>query len=140
MSLKQNVAVKIVAAYVLVGFVLMEILYLGVWCRPFSQYWAVPPDNSTSRPHHFGTLSPILLHILTKLFSSMFCCHQSFDYQCSPQHLVRHYDHSHPNAPVASVTITCQEKGSTRWSLCSRCIHGMLGSFIHSRTILKKKN
>lgn len=24
----------------------MEILYLGVWCRPFSQYWAVPPSNS----------------------------------------------------------------------------------------------
>jgi hypothetical protein len=23
----------------------MEILYFGVWCRPFSQYWAVPPSN-----------------------------------------------------------------------------------------------
>ncbi|KAH9905642.1 hypothetical protein F4778DRAFT_727017 [Xylariomycetidae sp. FL2044] len=45
MSLKQNLAVKIVGAYVVVGFVVMEILYLGVWCRPFSQYWAVPPDN-----------------------------------------------------------------------------------------------
>ncbi|KND91021.1 hypothetical protein TOPH_04420 [Tolypocladium ophioglossoides CBS 100239] len=45
MSLKANLAVKIVAAYAAVGFVLMEILYLGVWCRPFSQYWAVPPDN-----------------------------------------------------------------------------------------------
>lgn len=45
MSLKQNLAVKIVAGYVVVSFVVMEILYLGVWCRPFSQYWAVPPDN-----------------------------------------------------------------------------------------------
>ncbi|KAK0383392.1 hypothetical protein NLU13_9304 [Sarocladium strictum] len=45
MSLKQNVAVKFVAGYVVVSFVVMEILYLGVWCRPFSQYWAVPPDN-----------------------------------------------------------------------------------------------
>ncbi|KAF2013505.1 hypothetical protein BU24DRAFT_434530 [Aaosphaeria arxii CBS 175.79] len=33
------------AAYVAIGFVVMEILYLGVWCRPFSQYWAVPPSN-----------------------------------------------------------------------------------------------
>lgn len=24
----------------------MEVLYLGVWCRPFSQYFAVPPSNS----------------------------------------------------------------------------------------------
>lgn len=46
MSLKQNLAVKIVAAYAAGGFILMEILYLGVWCRPFSQYWAVPPRNS----------------------------------------------------------------------------------------------
>ncbi|CAJ2509533.1 Uu.00g145590.m01.CDS01 [Anthostomella pinea] len=45
MSLKQNISVKIVAVYVTLGFVVMEILYLGVWCRPFSQYWAVPPDN-----------------------------------------------------------------------------------------------
>ncbi|GKU12835.1 unnamed protein product, partial [Fusarium langsethiae] len=43
MSLSQNLAVKFVAAYVTIGFVVMEILYLGVWCRPFNQYWAVPP-------------------------------------------------------------------------------------------------
>ena len=23
----------------------MEILYFGVWCRPFNQYWAVPPAS-----------------------------------------------------------------------------------------------
>ncbi|KAH6673931.1 hypothetical protein F5X68DRAFT_40837 [Plectosphaerella plurivora] len=45
MSLRQNIAVKAVAVYVAVSFVVMEILYLGVWCRPFNQYWAVPPDN-----------------------------------------------------------------------------------------------
>lgn len=45
MSLKQNLAVKIVAGYAAFGLVLMEILYLGVWCRPFTEYWAVPPDS-----------------------------------------------------------------------------------------------
>ncbi|CAG8951825.1 hypothetical protein HYFRA_00005629 [Hymenoscyphus fraxineus] len=45
MGLKQQLAVKIVAGYVLVSFVIMEILYFGVWCRPFKQYWQVPPDN-----------------------------------------------------------------------------------------------
>lgn len=48
MSLSQNLAVKFVAAYTAAGFVIMEILYLGVWCRPFNQYWAVPPENSMS--------------------------------------------------------------------------------------------
>lgn len=45
MSLKQNFAVKIVAGYAALTFVVMEILYFGVWCRPFTEYWAVPPDN-----------------------------------------------------------------------------------------------
>lgn len=36
---RENIAVKILAAYVAVTFVVMEILYLGVWCRPFSNYW-----------------------------------------------------------------------------------------------------
>lgn len=45
MNLSQRVAVKVVAIYAAVGFVVMEILYLGVWCRPFNQYWAVPTDN-----------------------------------------------------------------------------------------------
>ncbi|RSL45991.1 hypothetical protein CEP53_010512 [Fusarium sp. AF-6] len=46
MSLRQNIAVKFVAGYVTVGLILMEILYLGVWCRPFNQFWAVPPKNT----------------------------------------------------------------------------------------------
>ncbi|KAI8666784.1 hypothetical protein NCS57_00905200 [Fusarium keratoplasticum] len=46
MSLRQNIAVKFVAGYVTLGLVLMEILYLGVWCRPFNQFWAVPPKNT----------------------------------------------------------------------------------------------
>ncbi|RYP37414.1 hypothetical protein DL768_010869 [Monosporascus sp. mg162] len=44
-SLTQKVAVKAVAAYVALSFVVMEVLYLGVWCTPFSDYWAVPPSN-----------------------------------------------------------------------------------------------
>ncbi|EFX06368.1 decarboxylase [Grosmannia clavigera kw1407] len=52
MSLRQNLAVKIVAGYVIGGFILMEVLYLGVWCRPFHEYWAVPTDSTT---HHLIT-------------------------------------------------------------------------------------
>lgn len=31
--------IKALACYVGGGFVLMEILYLGVWCRPIRNYW-----------------------------------------------------------------------------------------------------
>jgi hypothetical protein len=60
--LPQHIIVLGVAAYVAAGFVrcrytlqysrlidlqvVMEILYLGVWCRPFTEYWAVPPKTS----------------------------------------------------------------------------------------------
>jgi hypothetical protein len=37
--------VKALAIYVGVTFVVMEVLYLGVWCRPIYDYWAVPTPN-----------------------------------------------------------------------------------------------
>ncbi|KAF2132632.1 hypothetical protein P153DRAFT_168780 [Dothidotthia symphoricarpi CBS 119687] len=40
--LPQHIFVQATAVYVFLGFVVMEILYFGVWCRPFNQYWAVP--------------------------------------------------------------------------------------------------
>ncbi|KAL2802096.1 hypothetical protein BJX63DRAFT_133981 [Aspergillus granulosus] len=37
--------VQVLAGYVALGFVVIEITYFAVYCRPFSQYWAVPVDN-----------------------------------------------------------------------------------------------
>ncbi|PNS16794.1 hypothetical protein CAC42_4758 [Sphaceloma murrayae] len=42
---KEQFYVKLLAGYTLVGWVVMEALYFGVWCRPFSQYWAVPTQQ-----------------------------------------------------------------------------------------------
>lgn len=44
--LPQHKIVIATSIYVGLTFVTMEVLYLGVWCRPFSQYWAVPPNSS----------------------------------------------------------------------------------------------
>lgn len=41
----QKICLKLVAGYVAFGFVVMEVLYFAVWCRPFNQYWAVPTDS-----------------------------------------------------------------------------------------------
>jgi hypothetical protein len=40
-----NIFVKLLMVYVAISFVVMEILYLGVWCEPFHDYWAVPTPN-----------------------------------------------------------------------------------------------
>ncbi|KAF2839618.1 hypothetical protein M501DRAFT_991640 [Patellaria atrata CBS 101060] len=45
-ALKENICVKVLAGYVAFSFVFMEIFYLGVWCRPITNYWAVPTPNS----------------------------------------------------------------------------------------------
>ncbi|KAI0468231.1 hypothetical protein F4859DRAFT_218468 [Xylaria cf. heliscus] len=64
----QRFCVKLAAGYVAFGFVLMEILYFGVWCRPFSQYWAVPPDSiqCSAATHHLITNA--VLNISSDLF------------------------------------------------------------------------
>ncbi|KAF4455191.1 hypothetical protein F53441_2429 [Fusarium austroafricanum] len=57
LSLKQNFLVKIVAGYVIVGFVVMQILWFAAWCRPFNHYWQVPPDdlNCSAETNHMIT-------------------------------------------------------------------------------------
>jgi hypothetical protein len=42
----ENIAIKLLAAYVALGFVVMEILYWAVWCRPVTEYWTIPTTNS----------------------------------------------------------------------------------------------
>jgi len=56
-GLKQQLAVKIVGAYVIVALIVMEVLYLGVWCRPFNGYWKVPVENvqCSAAIHHLIT-------------------------------------------------------------------------------------
>lgn len=43
---KENLAIKVLSGYVAFAFVWMQVFYLGVWCRPFSNYWAVPTPNT----------------------------------------------------------------------------------------------
>jgi hypothetical protein len=52
--LSAHIYVIILICYVAATFVIMEILYLGVWCRPFYNYWAMPTPNiqcSTATDH-----------------------------------------------------------------------------------------
>ena len=42
---RENIAIKALASYVVITFVVMDILYFGVWCQPFHNYWAVPTPN-----------------------------------------------------------------------------------------------
>ncbi|KAF2497587.1 hypothetical protein BU16DRAFT_506050 [Lophium mytilinum] len=53
-NLKENIVIKFLVVYVAASFLIMEICYLAVWCRPFSNYWAVPTPNiqCSAATHH----------------------------------------------------------------------------------------
>lgn len=115
--MKQNLAVKIVAGYTLGSFILMEILYLGVWCRPFTEYWAVPPASSESRVCLILPKSNRLLMCVPT--SPMFGCDKPSDYQCRFQPFVRYHDHLDPHARVPEVDSWPQKEGcSLRYLRC----------------------
>ena len=44
---KQHRLVKVVGGYCVLGYVVVVVCFLAVWCRPIQQYWAVPPQNCT---------------------------------------------------------------------------------------------
>ncbi|GFF39961.1 hypothetical protein IFM46972_06061 [Aspergillus udagawae] len=44
-NLRLHLYVKIIAVYVALGFVVIMVTYYGVYCRPFSQYWAMPVQD-----------------------------------------------------------------------------------------------
>ncbi|KAE8154053.1 hypothetical protein BDV25DRAFT_136198 [Aspergillus avenaceus] len=59
-GIKQQLAVKVLAVYVIIAYLVLETLYFGVWCRPFSNYWAVPTPNdqcSTAMNHLILTMA-----------------------------------------------------------------------------------
>jgi hypothetical protein len=41
----ENIAIKLLSAYVALGYATMQILYFAVWCRPFPEYYAVPTSS-----------------------------------------------------------------------------------------------
>lgn len=67
-ALKENVAVKILSVYVTFGFVFMEIFYFGVWCRPFTNYWAVPTPNTQCNAATNHLITNAVFNISSDLF------------------------------------------------------------------------
>ncbi|OGM46612.1 hypothetical protein ABOM_004666 [Aspergillus bombycis] len=41
LMMKEHLVVKIVAVYVVISFIVIEVLLLGVWCRPINHYWDI---------------------------------------------------------------------------------------------------
>ncbi|KAF2656982.1 hypothetical protein K491DRAFT_714879 [Lophiostoma macrostomum CBS 122681] len=55
--LRLRIVVTIAGVYIIFSFVIMEVLWFFVWCRPFQQYWAVPANSiqCSVMPNHLRT-------------------------------------------------------------------------------------
>jgi hypothetical protein len=64
----ENLAIKLLSAYVALGFVVIEILYFAAWCRPFSEYYAVPTSSSQCNALINHRITKAIFNISSDLF------------------------------------------------------------------------
>jgi hypothetical protein len=60
--------VKILAGYVFLGFAVIEVTYFAVYCRPFSQYWAVPPQNPQCATYQHYSITQAVFNLSSDAF------------------------------------------------------------------------
>ncbi|CEJ55571.1 hypothetical protein PMG11_01822 [Penicillium brasilianum] len=62
-NLRSNLYIKILCVYVALGFVVIMITYYGVYCRPFSQYWAMPVQNMQCATYQYYSITQAVFNI-----------------------------------------------------------------------------
>ncbi|KAL4913237.1 hypothetical protein BDW62DRAFT_214406 [Aspergillus aurantiobrunneus] len=62
-NLRLHLYVKLVAWYVGVGFVVIMVTYYAVYCRPFSQYWAMPVENMQCATYQHYSITQAVFNI-----------------------------------------------------------------------------
>ncbi|KAJ5243458.1 uncharacterized protein N7469_001785 [Penicillium citrinum] len=67
-NLPSNLYVKILAGYVVLGFAVIEITYYAVYCRPFSQYWAMPVSNPQCATYQHYSITQAVFNISSDAF------------------------------------------------------------------------
>ncbi|RFU30236.1 hypothetical protein B7463_g6079, partial [Scytalidium lignicola] len=67
LGLRQNFAVKCVGCYCAFGYVLVQVLYLAVWCRPIQQYWAVPVKDEQCASYRNHMITATVFNVSSDL-------------------------------------------------------------------------
>jgi hypothetical protein len=53
--------------YIVISFFIIEVVYYGIVCRPFSQYWALPVTNSECATYHTYSIVQMVFNISSDL-------------------------------------------------------------------------
>ncbi|KAE8315960.1 hypothetical protein BDV41DRAFT_143382 [Aspergillus transmontanensis] len=67
LMMKEHLVVKIVAGYVVISFIVIEILFLGVWCRPINYYWDLESEDFQCSTYFNHLITTTVLNISSDL-------------------------------------------------------------------------
>ncbi|KAJ5739077.1 hypothetical protein N7533_011861 [Penicillium manginii] len=67
-NLPSRIYVKILSVYVALGFAVIMITYYAVYCRPFSQYWAMPVSNAQCATYQHYSITQAVFNISSDAF------------------------------------------------------------------------
>jgi len=76
---KYHTAVIAVSIYVAIGYVVVMVCLLGVWCRPFHIYYDTIPVPAENSMLCFGSLSEISLLLISSLLSTVYDLSKPYD-------------------------------------------------------------
>ena len=62
-GLREHTAVKIIGAFCALGYITIEILFFSFWCRPFHEYWSVPPADLQCSVYHNHLILVMVLNV-----------------------------------------------------------------------------
>lgn len=68
MGLKQHHFVIIMGVFCALSYIVIEILFFALWCRPFHNYWSVPPTTVQCSVYRNHLITVLSLNISSDLF------------------------------------------------------------------------
>ena len=68
MGLKERHLVVIIGAFSALSYVVIEILFFALWCRPFNNYWSVPPANLQCSVYRNHLILVLTLNVASDFF------------------------------------------------------------------------
>ncbi|KAI6246834.1 hypothetical protein HI914_04710 [Erysiphe necator] len=63
-----EIALYTLLAYIILGFLIVEIAYYAILCKPFSQYWAMPVENPECTTYHNYSVIQMVFNISSDIF------------------------------------------------------------------------
>ncbi|KAK8204097.1 hypothetical protein IWZ01DRAFT_106155 [Phyllosticta capitalensis] len=66
-GLREHIFTKLVAGYIVLSYIFIQITFFAAWCRPFSQYWAFPAKNPQCANYNNYLITILVFNVTSDL-------------------------------------------------------------------------